>query len=55
MDPLNAPFSSEAMSVFLESLVIMFKGMFGIFVFMLIFYCLVKALERIFKNDAEKE
>ena len=37
------------------SLEILFFGMAGIFVFMTIFYLLVKVLEKVFKNDENKE
>ena len=47
-DLFNAPFSSESMLVFLDAVFIMLKGMVGIFAFMLIFYLLVKVLERAF-------
>ncbi|WP_346928687.1 OadG-related small transporter subunit [Clostridium sp.] len=39
------------MDVFMESLVVMGKGMGGIFVVMLIIYLSIKALGSIFKGD----
>ncbi len=51
MNSINTPFSQEAISVFYESLSIMLKGMFGVFLFMLVFYLLVKVLEYFFKDE----
>lgn len=51
MNSLNTPLSQEALNVFFQSLLVMLKGMFGVFVFMFIFYCLVRLLEYIFKNE----
>ncbi len=51
---MYAPFTAEAMVNFLKSLVIMFKGMTGIFIFMLVFYMLIRLMSRYFKPE-EKE
>lgn len=47
---MNAPFSPEAMTIVIQSLIIMAKGMLGIFVFMSIFYLLIWVLNRIYKT-----
>lgn len=53
MNTANVAFSPEAMEVFYSSLGIMGKGMLGIFVFMLVFYLLILALEKIYsKKDS---
>ncbi|MCK9329596.1 MAG: hypothetical protein PHY08_08940 [Candidatus Cloacimonetes bacterium] len=50
MNSINTPFSPEAIEIFQEAIFVMLKGMLGVFVFMLIFYLLVKFLEYIFKD-----
>ena len=47
---LNVPFSREAFGVFSDGLSVMLFGMAGIFVFMLVFYLLVKLLDFLHKN-----
>jgi len=55
-DPLtrNIPFSSDSGYVFLQSLNVMVLGMFGIFCFMIVFYLIIKLLDRVYKDDVEK-
>lgn len=48
MNTANSAFSSESFEVFYQALGIMGQGMLGIFIFMLIFYLLIIALEKIF-------
>ncbi|MDP8231598.1 MAG: hypothetical protein P9L91_02895 [Candidatus Zophobacter franzmannii] len=52
---MNAPFSTEAISTFIQSLGIMGKGMLGIFVFMGLFYGIIKLLNRFTKKDGKKD
>jgi len=47
---MNTAFSPEAIAVFLEAVSVMLKGMLGILAFMLIFYLLVKVLDKVVKN-----
>jgi Na+-transporting methylmalonyl-CoA/oxaloacetate decarboxylase gamma subunit len=49
------PFSAEAMSVFKQSLLLMIQGMTGIFVFMTIFYGLIKLLNHLFSPKVKEE
>ena len=51
----NVPFSSDAADVFYQSLNVMVLGMVGIFCFMFVFYLLVKILDRVYRDDLEKE
>jgi len=51
----NVAFSSDAMEVFFQSLSVMAFGMIGIFCFMFVFYILVKILDRVYRDDLEKE
>ena len=51
----NVPFSSDAVGVFYQSLSVMAFGMIGIFCFMFVFYLLVKVLDRVYRDDMEKE
>ena len=51
----NVAFSSDAMDVFFQSLSVMVFGMIGIFCFMFVFYILVKVLDRVYRDDLEKE
>ena len=51
----NVAFSSDAMDVFFQSLSVMAFGMIGIFCFMFVFYVLVKILDRVYRDDMEKE
>jgi len=51
----NVAFSSEAVGVFFQSLNVMAFGMIGIFCFMFVFYVLVKILDRVYRDDMEKE
>lgn len=55
MNSLNTPFSADAITVFNEAVIVMLKGMIGIFIFMFVFYFLVKTLEHVFKNETKKE
>gem|GEM_PF-743011 len=50
MNELNVAFSNESIVVFFETLPVMLKGMLGIFAFMLVFYILIKILNKIFKK-----
>lgn len=52
---MNAPFSTEAISTFIQSLVIMLEGMTGIFVFMAVFYGLITLLNYIFRQRPVKD
>ena len=51
----NVAFSSDAVEVFYQSLNVMAFGMIGIFCFMFVFYILVKVLDRVYRDDLEKE
>ncbi|HNX00368.1 MAG TPA: hypothetical protein PLE74_07000 [Candidatus Cloacimonadota bacterium] len=51
---MYAPFSFEAMSNFVFSLEVMWKGMLGIFVFMGIFYLLIQAFIKLFPGADTK-
>ncbi len=42
-------------TAFQQSLLIMFEGMLGIFIFMAVFYGLISLLNRLFKPRGEKE
>ncbi|MCL2062928.1 MAG: hypothetical protein FWG98_00955 [Candidatus Cloacimonetes bacterium] len=53
MNNLNTPFSPESIAVFLETISVMLKGMIGIFAFMLIFYALIKILDKVIKEKTE--
>jgi Na+-transporting methylmalonyl-CoA/oxaloacetate decarboxylase gamma subunit len=52
---MNTPFSIEAMQTVTQSLILMFEGMAGIFVFMAVFYGLIEFLNRIFKAKTGEE
>jgi len=55
------PFSAEAFQTLygqtgtVNAIELMIYGMCGIFIFMTVFYLLVKVLERVFQNEANKE
>ncbi len=51
---MNGLLSTEAISTFLDSLGIMGKGMLGIFIFMGVFYSIIKLLGRVTKAKTEK-
>lgn len=53
MNTLNTPFSEEVIPVLMQSLDIMGKGMLGIFIFMFVFYLLIKALDKIYHKKAD--
>ena len=53
MNEMNVPFSMEAVEVFLQAVSVMIKGMFGIFAFMIVFYLLVKVLDRVGAGNSE--
>ena len=48
---MNTPFSTDAMAVFMESVSLLVKGIMGLFVFMMIFYLLIKILNKLYNND----
>jgi len=52
---MNVPFSYEAISALRQSIVIMFEGMAGIFIFMAVFYGLISILNYIFKQKTTEE
>ncbi len=52
---MNAPFSTEALSTFIQSLLVMIEGMTGIFIFMIIFYGLITLLTYFIKERTERE
>jgi hypothetical protein len=54
MEIMRKPFSPEALEGFFETVGILLKGMIGIFVFMLLFYLLIKLLTRIYKDKSEE-
>jgi len=56
MNTPNNPFSPEAIAILIQSLDIMAKGMLSIFIFMFLFYLLIKSLDKVFnKKQAEKK
>ncbi|MCB5250030.1 MAG: hypothetical protein RBS16_07650 [Candidatus Cloacimonadales bacterium] len=50
MQLTNAPFSPEALETTMQALDVMLKGMFGVFIFMLVFYLLIVALRKIYEK-----
>ena len=51
----NLPFSAEAFEVFAKALQVLTYGMLGIFIFMSLFYTIIKLLEKYIKEDPEQE
>jgi len=49
----NIPFSKESFNVCLEALFMMLKGMIGVFTFMLLFYFIVRMLDKFFSKECE--
>jgi hypothetical protein len=48
-------FNQDVINNFWNSIVITGKGMFGIFIFMGLFYLIIKLLDRIFPKEIERE
>lgn len=48
-------FSQEIINTFWNAFVITGKGMTGIFVFMGIFYLVIRALDKLFPQEAEQD
>lgn len=49
------PFSVDSLSVFKQTLLLMVQGMTGIFVFMTVFYGLIKLLNYLFSSNVKEE
>ena len=53
MEALQKAFSAEAIANLPEAILIMLKGMLGIFAFMLIFYGVIKLIGYLFKEKTD--
>jgi hypothetical protein len=48
-------FTQDAFNIFWQTIDVMLKGMAGIFLFMFIFFLIVKGLDKIFPKEIERE
>ena len=45
--------SQETLNIFNQALTITFQGMAGIFIFMLIFFIIIKLIDKVFPKDRD--